>query len=202
MSVPSAKKDIFEMIKLGLVLVCYAVASCTVLAVVNNFTSTKIAQNQVEKAAAAMKVVFPYADSFEAVLNFPKNSDSSISVTDVYLAKSDKNVVGAVAQISGPTYDRGKIILGIDSKGFVTVMQFLELTDSPGFGSKAKDSQYKLSNGKTFYEQFTNKNAAEGFEIGRSFDAISGATITSRAVGNLMNQGSEVLLQVIEAGSK
>ena len=202
MSVPSAKKDIFEMVKLGLVLVCYAVASCTVLAVVNNFTSAKIAKNQIEKAAAAMKVVFPLAKNFIPVEEVPQNSDSSVSVTDVYIAENEDGLVGAVAQISGPTYDRGKIILGIDKNGFVTGMQFLDLTDSPGFGSKAKDSQYKLSNGKTFYEQFTGKNSAQGFEIGRTFDAISGATITSRAVGNLMNQGSEVLLQVIKAGSK
>ena len=32
-----------EMLRLGLILVCYAVASCAVLAVVNNFTSKKIA---------------------------------------------------------------------------------------------------------------------------------------------------------------
>ena len=31
----------FEMIKLGLILVVYAVASCTVLAIVNNFTKPK-----------------------------------------------------------------------------------------------------------------------------------------------------------------
>ena len=38
----SGKKDLGEMIKLGLILVVYAVASCTVLAIVNNFTKPKI----------------------------------------------------------------------------------------------------------------------------------------------------------------
>ena len=41
-----SKLGIGEMIKLGLVLVCYAVAACAVLAVVNNFTSKKIAENE------------------------------------------------------------------------------------------------------------------------------------------------------------
>ena len=49
----SGKKDLGEMIKLGLILVVYAVASCTVLAIVNNFTKPKIKKltkiiNQVE----------------------------------------------------------------------------------------------------------------------------------------------------------
>ena len=43
---PAKAKDSFlDMVKLGLILVCYAVASCTVLAVVNNFTSSKIKEN-------------------------------------------------------------------------------------------------------------------------------------------------------------
>ena len=61
----SAKKDLGEMIKLGLILVVYAVASCTVLAIVNNFTKPKIMQNQIEKANVAMKKVFANADDIE-----------------------------------------------------------------------------------------------------------------------------------------
>ena len=53
----SSKDSVFDMIKLGLILVAYAVASCTVLAVVNNATSIKIRQNQIDKANSAMKAV-------------------------------------------------------------------------------------------------------------------------------------------------
>ena len=65
-----------EMIKLGLVLVCYAVASCAVLAIVNNFTLPKIKQNQIDKANNEMKQVFPSADSFEPVNDFEKSTVS------------------------------------------------------------------------------------------------------------------------------
>ena len=53
----SAKSDdsVFSMIKLGLTLALYAVVSCTVLAVVNNFTSPKIEQNQKAKVNKAME---------------------------------------------------------------------------------------------------------------------------------------------------
>lgn len=45
--------------------------------------------------------------------------------------------------------------------GTVTGLQFLELTDSPGFGLKANDPTFTLPNGQTFYGQFNGKNAEQ-----------------------------------------
>ncbi len=189
------KEDsIFGMIKLGLILVCYAVASCTILAVVNNLTSPKIIQNQINKANVAMKAVFSEADEFEQKNDFSASEDKTITVSDFYLAKKDGKVIGGVVQVEGPTYERGKIIVGLGTDGIVKGMQFLELSDSPGFGLKANDSTFTLKNGKTFYGQFSGKNASDGFKINENYDAISGATITSVAVGKLMNEGTKTLL--------
>lgn len=191
-----------EMLKLGLILVCYAVVSCAVLAVVNNFTSIKIQKNNIEKANAAMKEVFPDADDFELISDFSAFSDgvdSTITISDFYAAKKDGKLAGAVAQVAGPTYDKGKIIVGVDVNGIVTGMQFLELSDSPGFGSKAKDPSYTLKSGQTFYGQFTGKDAKAGFIINETFDAISGATITSNGVAKLMTEGTKSLLNYIES---
>ena len=188
-----------EMIKLGLILVCYAVASCAILALVNNFTAKKIAQNQLDKANAAMRIVFSQADEFEPVTDFEPSNNSTIVLSDVFLAKKDGEICGGVIQVSGPTYDKGKIIVGVDKHGIVTGMQFLELTDSPGFGSKAKDSSYTLKSGLTFYDQFTNKDAKKGFIVNETFDAITGATITSSSVGNLMNAGTSCLINYFES---
>lgn len=196
-----AKKNlgIGEMVKLGLTLVCYAVASCAVLAIVNNFTSKKIAQNQLDKANAAMKVVFAEAETFEPVSDFEPSADSTITISDFYVAKAGGKIIGGVTQVAGPTYDKGKIVVGVNAAGKVTGMQFLELTDSPGFGSKAKDPSYILKSGKTFYDQFTGKDATKGFVINENFDAISGATITSKSVANLLNAGTSSLLKYFES---
>ena len=78
MSEANTKKDVWEMVRLGLTLVCYAVASCTVLALVNNFTSKKILLNQLDKANAAMKEVFAQADEFKPVSDFEPSSNNSI----------------------------------------------------------------------------------------------------------------------------
>ncbi len=187
-----------EMLKLGAILVAYAVASCTVLAIVNNFTAPKILQNKIETANKAMKEVFVQADSFETISNFNPSSNKSITISDVYLAKNGDKVIGSIAQISGPTYDQGKIILGIGIDGKIAGMRILELSDSPGFGLKANDPSFKLESGMTFYDQFTGKSSEKSFVPGENFDAISGATITSKAIGDLITEGAICLNKCLE----
>lgn len=195
----NAKNDdsIFGMIKLGLILAVYAVISCTVLAVVNNFTAPKIAQNQVKKVNSAMKSFFPEEGfTFVALNDYEPKSSGSIKIENIILAKNAVGeVAGGAAQVSGPTYDQATILVGMGSDGIVKGVQFLKNTDSPGFGLKANDSTFKLPNGKTFYGQFEGKDAKAGFELGKNFDAISGATITSNGVAGLLNAGTEVLLK-------
>ena len=193
------KLGIGEMIKLGLVLVCYAVASCAVLAVVNNFTLPKIKQNQIDKANTAMKQVFPSADSFEEVSDFDKSSISVISLSDFYLVKQDGEVIGAIIQATGPTYDKGKIIVGMRKDGSVEGLRILELSDSPGFGLKANDPGFKLASGLTFYDQFAGKKVSDGFVVNQTFDGISGATITSKGIGDLVQEATNSMTLYFKA---
>jgi len=180
------------MIKLGLILAIYAVISCALLAVVNNFTAPVIEANQIAKANAGMKAVFADADSFEQVTDFTPSTDSTITIDKFYLAKVGGEVKGAVVQATGPTYDHATIVLGVDLSGTVTGMQFLALSDSPGFGLKANDATYKVKSGTTFYGQFAGKKVADGFTAGQTYDAVSGATITSKGVGRIMTMATFV----------
>lgn len=196
----SAKNDdsIFSMIKLGVTLAVYAVVSCTVLAVVNNFTAPKIEQNQMAKVNKAMESFFPGEGySFSQKNGYEPKNVGSIKIESLILAEKDGKIAGGAAQVSGPTYDSATLIVGMAADGTITGVQFLKNTDSPGFGLKASDSTFKLPNGKTFYGQFEGKNAKDGFEKGKNFDAISGATITSNGVANLLKAGTETLLSYI-----
>ena len=188
-----------EMIKLGLTLAIYAVISCTVLAVVNNFTAPKIAQNQVEKVNQAMASFFPGDGyTFESVSDYDVASVGTIKIENMIIAKKDGKAVGGAAQVNGPTYDQATILVGMKADGTITGLQFLKNTDSPGFGLKANDPTFTLSNGKTFFGQFEGKNAKDGFKAGETFDAISGATITSNGVANLLAEGTGSLLKYLE----
>ena len=188
-----------EMIKLGLTLAIYAVISCTVLAVVNNFTAPKIAQNQVEKVNQAMASFFPGDGyTFESVSDYDSASVGTIKIENMIIAKKDGKAVGGAAQVNGPTYDQATILVGMKADGTITGLQFLKNTDSPGFGLKANDPTFTLSNGKTFFGQFEGKNAKDGFKAGETFDAISGATITSNGVANLLAEGTGSLLKYLK----
>jgi electron transport complex protein RnfG len=61
---------------------------------------------------------------------------------------------------------------------------FMELTDTPGFGQKAKEP--------AFYSQFTGKSANDPFEVKGDVQVISGATITSRGVASILKYASFV----------
>ena len=183
-----------EMFKLGMILALYAAVSCSVLALVNNFTSQKIAQNQENKINLSMKSFFPDDDiSFEVLADSGVKDTGSVKVDSVIIARKNGEVVGGASQVTGPTYDQGTVLVGMDSEGIVKGVKFLKLSDSPGFGLNASDPTYTLPSGKTFYGQFEGKNAKDGFITGETFDAISGATITSDGVANLLNIGTQVL---------
>lgn len=189
------KENSWSMIKLGLILCAYTVVTCAMLALVNNFTAPKIAENQTKKVSAAMQEFFPESGlSFETINDFTPPVVGAITVDEMYVAKRGNEIVGGAAQVTGPTYDQGTILIGIKNDGTVTGLKFLKLTDSPGFGLKANDATFKLPNGKTFYGQFEGKNAKDGFVAGQNFDAISGATITSEAVSSLINEGTKNIL--------
>ncbi len=188
---------IFPMIKLGLILAAYAVAACTVLAVVNNITSPVIRHNQEEKANNAMRSVFAEADSFMAPEHTAIEGAGNISIDSLQLACKNGKVIGAVAQVTGPTYDTSTVMVGISLDGTITGVQYLSNTDTPGFGQKASDPTFHLANGKTFYGQFEGKNAREGFVTGVTFDAISGATITSDGAAALLTTATDSIMKVL-----
>ena len=75
------KENAWSMIKLGLVLCAYAVAACAMLAVVNNFTAPKIAQNQERKVSQAMAEFFP--DAVEKTLVLTADPATNV-VTFIY----------------------------------------------------------------------------------------------------------------------
>ncbi len=193
--VKTEKENAWSMIRLGLILAAYAVVCCAVLALVNSVTAPQIAKNQERKVSQAMTEFFPDSGlTFETVTDYTAPVVGAITVDELYVAKKDGQIVGGAAQVTGPTYDQGSILIGIKTDGTVTGLKFLKLTDSPGFGLKANDPTFTLPNGKTFYGQFEGKSALGGFTVGENFDAISGATITSVAVASLINEGTKNLL--------
>ncbi|MDR3311953.1 MAG: FMN-binding protein [Spirochaetaceae bacterium] len=166
-----------DMFKLGLVLALYASVACGGLAVVNGFTAPLIAAEKEKEVNQALAVIFEGAE-FESAPGFKAAKESGIQLESMYLAKKSGQVAGAVMQVTGPTYDKATLLVGVDMERKIAKVRFLSISDTPGFGQRALEP--------AFYNQFAGKSVDDPFEAKADVDAISGATITSRGVSAIL----------------
>ena len=177
---------------LGIKLALYASAACLALAVVNNFTAPEIEAHALKKEQTALKIIFPEAESFERIENFSA-PQSSATVNSFYKVIQGGSVAGYAVKITGPTYDTSTLVAGFSPELQIAGVHILATSDSPGFGQKAVDANYRNSKGTTFYGQFAGVSAKMPLVLGSDFEAITGATITSRTMGALVSNAAETV---------
>lgn len=111
-----------------------------------------------------------------------------VAVEDALLAVDEGGTVLGYVVIShsDDSYaGRLKISVGIKKDGTINGIEFLEISETPGLGLKARESDFKNQYAGKKEEAFIvtkSGNAGEG-----EIHAISGATITSGAVTNAVN---------------
>jgi len=174
------------MLKLGFVLAIFATAACIMLAFVYNVTSTIIAQRQQADLDAALRELFPEADSFEEIIDI-KSPDSSVTIENAYAAIKKGLPYGAALGLSRASYSGPiKTMVGVNSDGFITGVKILEHSDTPGLGANAASSSYFVdrANGITFYGQFAGKKVSDPFRVKDDVIAITASTVTSNAVSS------------------
>lgn len=156
----SSIKEMFVMPVLVLTVICIVISGA--LAVTNSVTAPIIEKADMERAESARKEVLPHADSFTQIIC----DDVPDSVKEIFKADNDTGYVFTVV-VSGYGGDI-KIFCGIDEKGLITATRMIEHEETQGMGSKAAEEPYS--------SQYIGKDSSlEGI------DAISGATITSKA---------------------
>lgn len=176
-----------QMAKFGMILGIICLAATLVLAVTYEVTRPKIeAELKIEEQAALKKIV-PEADSFEA---------KSIGDIEYFDALKDGALVGYCIKVTGVGYSGYmRIIVGIDTNGIIKGVNILEHQETPGLGSKVNE----VKPGDTepyFLRQFKGKQART-VAVKRDIDAITGATISSKAVTDAINKTvNEFLLKV------
>lgn len=162
-----------------LLLICAAVAGA--LAGVNALTKDKIADIQAQKLQTAMEEVLPGASDMTEV----SFADATGTVRKVYQASADSAVQGYVVEVA-PNGFGGAITMMVGvADGKVTGISVVSHTETAGLGSVAAD---KTSKGQAFRDQFAGTFGEQKVDKdGGNIDAITGATITSRAVTNGVN---------------
>ena len=192
------KKDLANIISVGLKLFLITAISACVLAVVNNITAPIIEKNTIEKQEIAMKSVISNAVRFEnADMSALALVELQCAVTGIYNAvDSQDNTIGYAVMVSTGGYG-GEILLtvGIDNDLKVTGVDVISHSETPGLGENCTKPQFK--------EQFIGKEI--GVEVvkngagGNQVDAISSATITSKAVTNGVNTAITAVKLIKEA---
>lgn len=182
-----------------LILFAITVISGLILGGVHELTKDTINESAVSAHMEAYKTVFPDAVDFKSddkLTDALKKSNEELPSQDYgnvgleqALQAVDKNgaVLGyVVTSYSNDSYDGlVKILVGINNDKTLKGIEMLELNDTPGLGQRAEEPEFR--------GQFTGK-AGERLTVTKSGDAgageinaISGATITSRAVTNAVN---------------
>ena len=141
-----------------------------VLAGVNSVTAPAIAQLNYEKTQAAIQAVLPGGGA-----EVPFTDDTGL-VSVVYKGEAGYAVQVAPAGFDGPI----TMMVGIDFEGNVLGISVIKHTETAGLGAVAAA---KTSAGETFRGWFVGQSGSVAVtKDGGSVEAITGATITSRAV--------------------
>ncbi|MBR6915328.1 MAG: RnfABCDGE type electron transport complex subunit G [Clostridia bacterium] len=154
------------LVRLIVVLAAVCVVIAALLATVNAVTKDKIAAHKAEAQEAAVRKVFPEAEKI--ALYEAEGLD-----TDVYLIYRDGALAGYAARVL-PSGFGGEIemMVGVDVNGQTAGVSIISMSETPGVGSK--------TNSESFLKQFQGKDG--NVKVGDGVDAISGATISSKAV--------------------
>lgn len=180
-----------KIIKNTLILTVITLVAGLGLGFVYEITKEPIAQAQEAAKKEAWQAVFPEADlgEFEPVDVDQKAADKVIKDLGIKGSIDEVCTVGEDGYVITTTDSEGyggdiKITVGITADGTVNGVSILSISETAGLGMKAKEP--------AFYEQYQGKQA-EKFVVskdggdGEPIDALSGATITSRAVTGAVN---------------
>ena len=201
----SEKPGFFSMVKLGIVLALYAATACVGLAFVYTGTSGIIAQRQQADLEAALRELFPTADSFKPIGDIV-SPDPMVSIegdrenpgnTGAFEAVKNNSTLGLAIRTSRASYSGPiKILVGVGTDAKIKGIKILENNDTPGLGGNAGSKTYFIdrARGLHFYDQFRGKPVEDPFVAKQDVVAITSATITSAAISASVKAAGEAAL--------
>lgn len=183
------KKEFF---KLSAVLCVITLVAAFVLAGVNKITFPAIQASETKATAAAMEKLIPGADDY----NQKSETNENLNVIT-----KDGQVIGYCAKVSSTGYGGAVVMMiGVDKDMKVQGIEILSHGETAGLGAKITEDKFK--------NQFAGKDAS-GLTVVKNpttspneFEAVTGATISSRAVEDGIKQACDMIAKHIEEGEK
>ncbi len=194
----------------ALILTAFTLVLGLILGVVYGITKDPIDKANIAAAQKAYQAVFADADSFETV-DYDADKANEIvadagykdTIDDVEeaLDKSGETL-GYVITVTAKDGSQGSITfsVGIQNDGTVNGYSITSIAETPGLGMKAEEEE--------FYSQFEDKNV-EAFNVVKQtpasddeIEAITGSTITSKAMANGCNAAIVYFQNALQGGAE
>ena len=169
------------------VLLVICLVSSLVLGLVYNLVHERIELQAQEEEDRALNIALPQAEEFN------KNQIKGISY---YKGIAQGELLGYVLKVEGTGYAGPiQMLVGIDKEGVIQGIEILSHQETPGLGSCISEIKPGQSH-PWFLEQFEGKDKQQlNFE---NIQAITGATISSRAVMDAVRDNIDKFLFEIE----
>lgn len=177
-------RDIFRL-AVTLALICGIAAGS--LAWVYSVTKPVIDRRAVEEFNASLRAVVPEAQQFDKV---------ELNGKTYYKALKDGKVIGAAAVAEARGYGSQPIVLtvGVDASGKLIGVKVLSHSETPGLGARIETA--------AFQQQFLGKTANDPLSVGKDINALSGATISSKAFASAVKGALSELQKVLGVGKE
>ena len=185
-----------DVVKISVILMVYALIAGGALAVVNMKTVPRIIENRRASENEARAEVLPDMQGGYVL----KGGDSDFSYWVGYRDAGKVETGGYIFIARGSGYSSViESMVGVNRSGTVVAVKILSQQETPGLGSRVEEVLYGESD-PWFTRQFKGKTADDIIKVvkdGGSIDAITGATISSRAVSNSINSGLKKLIEIV-----
>lgn len=185
-----------------LTLVIVATTAGLALGGVHLMTKEKIELNQAEKLQKALNKVLPDFDNEIGKDTLSVAAENSDKKLILYKAKKGDELVGVAVETYSLQGYSGliKLLVGFDLNGNIQNISVLQHAETPGLGDKMQKDKAGWS------EQFNGKNPAEyNLQVkkdGGDVDAITAATISSRAYCDAVQRAWKAFDKHIKGGQK
>lgn len=176
-----------EIVKPTLILFVICAVVTFLLAFVFDTTRPVIAERSAQDKLASLQRVLPGAASFGGEETADDLAAAGVEVPEkvraVYRGQAGGQPAGLVVEVASRGYSSVvRLLVGVTPEGAVSGVVVLSQSETPGLGSRATDA--------SFLRQFETLRVSETLNLVKGgaaaaegdIDAVSGATITSRAV--------------------
>ena len=185
-----------EMLKITLSLVAIFIAAGLIMGVTYKYTSPKRFIAEKEEKEKALKEMAP--DATDPILPAGNWSSSHGKPYEYYLATSNGKPVAYISSTAGKGYSSYiAMLVSLDTDLKIKDVNILHHGETPGLGDQVEDR-------KLFLDQFKGKALSQivllKTETKENIQAISGATISSRAVTNGVKDAVQTLVDKYGSG--